>query len=210
MEKTLGQNLARRKFVKVMVASGVSLAFAQHLAGQALGQGRGMTDLDILQLALTAEYLASDAYARTRFAGFQGEIRAYLEAALEQEEAHVKALQDTIRSLGAQPVARPNFGYPVQFMPGTRLQVARLLNALEDAFVGAYLGALPLIQNKQILSAAGAILGNEAVHRALIRDIRIELNDPELPGPRVPNDRAFEVAITAEEAQRAVSGFIQR
>lgn len=202
--------LARRQFVKVMVASGVSAALAQHLAGQALAQARGVTDLDILQLALTAEYLASDAYARTRFAGFQGATRVYLEAALEQEEAHVKALQDTIRTLGGRPVERPQFTYPIQFLPETRLQVARLLNALEDAFVGAYLGALPLIQNKQILSAAGAILGNEAVHRALIRDIRIELNDPELPAPRVPNDRAFEVAITAEEAQKAVSSFIRK
>ncbi len=210
MEK-LKHNLARRQFVKVLTAAGLTSAFAGHLVGRALAQaGRGPSDLDILQLALTAEYLATDAYARTRFASFEGEIRQYLEAALAQEEAHLKALQDAIRSLGGKPVERPQFVYPIQFLSSTRLQVLRLLNALEDAFVGAYLGALPLLQNKDLVKAAGSILGNEAVHRALIRDSRLSLNDPELPGPRVPNDRAFEVAITPEEAQKAVGGFIRR
>jgi len=76
--------------------------------------------------------------------------------------------------------------------------------------VGAYLGALPLIQSKDVLKAAGAILGNEAAHRATVRASRILLGDQELPGPRSPADRAFEVAITPEEAQKAVSGFIRK
>lgn len=137
-------------------------------------------------------------------------MRGYLEAALEQERAHLKALQDAIRAFGGKPVERPRFVYPIRFLPSTRLQILRLLNALEDAFVGAYLGALPLIRNKDLVKAAGSILGNEAVHRALIRDSRIAFRDPELTGPRVPNDRAFEVAITPEEAQKAVLRFIRK
>ena len=70
MEK-LEHNLARRQFVKVLTAAGLTSAFAGHLVGRALAQaGRGPSDLDILQLALTAEYLAADAYARSRFGGF--------------------------------------------------------------------------------------------------------------------------------------------
>jgi hypothetical protein len=210
MEK-LKHNLARRQFVKVLTAAGLTSAFAGHLVGRALAQaGRGPSDLDILQLALTAEYLAADAYTRSRFGGFEGLVKDYLEAAQEQEEAHVKALRDTVTSLGARPVERPTFTYPVEFLPRNQLAILRLLNALEDAFVGAYLGALPLISNKEILKAAGAILGNEAAHRATVRASRILLGDRELPGPRSPADRAFEVAITPEEAQKAVGGFIRR
>ncbi|WP_234507976.1 MULTISPECIES: ferritin-like domain-containing protein [Thermus] len=43
----------------------------------------------------------------------------------------------------------------MEFLPRNQLAILRLLNALEDAFVGAYLGALPLIANKDILKAGG-------------------------------------------------------
>ncbi|KGQ21225.1 ferritin-like domain-containing protein [Thermus filiformis] len=202
--------LARREFVRVLTAAGLSATLAGQLAQKALAQSKGVSDVDILQLALTAEYLAADAYTKSQFGGFEGLVKDYLQAALEQEEAHVKALRDTLNALGAKPVERPNFVYPVEFLPRNQLAILRLLNALEDAFVGAYLGALPLIQNKDILKAAGAILGNEAAHRATVRASRILLGDQELPGPRSPADRAFEVAITPEEATKAVSGFIRK
>ena len=190
--------LARRQFMRVLTATGLSAAFAGSLLDRALAAHGGPSDADILQLALTAEYLAADAYTRSLFGGFQGLVKDYLEVALSQEEAHVK------------PVEKPSFVYPVEFLPRNQLAILRLLNALEDAFVGAYLGALPLIQSKDVLKAAGAILGNEAAHRATVRASRILLGDQELPGPRSPADRAFEVAITPEEAQKAVSGFIRK
>ena len=202
--------LARRQFMRVLTDTGLSAAFAGSLLDRALAAHGGPSDADILQLALTAEYLAVDAYTKSLFGGFQGLVKDYLEAALTQEEAHVKALRDTLSALGVKPVEKPSFVYPVEFLPRNQLAILRLLNALEDAFVGAYLGALPLIQSKDVLKAAGAILGNEAAHRATVRASRILLGDQELPGPRSPADRAFEVAITPEEAQKAVSGFIRK
>ena len=196
--------LARRQFMRVLTATGLSAAFAGSLLDRALAAHGGPSDADILQLALTAEYLAADAYTRSLFGGFQGLVKDYLEV------AHVKALRDTLSALGVKPVEKPSFVYPVEFLPRNQLAILRLLNALEDAFVGAYLGALPLIQSKDVLKAAGAILGNEAAHRATVRASRILLGDQELPGPRSPADRAFEVAITPEEAQKAVSGFIRK
>ena len=195
--------LARRQFMRVLTATGLSAAFAGSLLDRALAAHGGPSDADILQLALTAEYLAADAYTRSLFGGFQGLVKDYLEVAL-------KALRDTLSALGVKPVEKPSFVYPVEFLPRNQLAILRLLNALEDAFVGAYLGALPLIQSKDVLKAAGAILGNEAAHRATVRASRILLGDQELPGPRSPADRAFEVAITPEEAQKAVSGFIRK
>lgn len=207
----LNRQVARRGFLKVLTATGISTAAATQLGGAALAQAGKITDLDILQLATTAEYLAVDAYTHALKADFGGDIQDYLAEALKQEQAHLDALIATIKGpFKAMPVARPMFEYPVKFTKENQIAVLRLLNALEDAFVGAYLGALPLIQNKDVLAAAGAILGNECVHRSLIRDSRLNLGDKEVPGPQVPNDRAFEVAITAKQASDAVGSFIKK
>ncbi len=205
------KNLGRRDFLKVLTAVGVSSSFATYLGNQAIAHAEGITDLDILNLALTAEYLATDVYYNVILCGFDGSVKEYIDAARDQENVHVKALQDTIRAaFNTKPVARPEFVYPVTFNTKNQIPVLRLMNALEDAFVGAYLGALPLIQNKDILAAAGAIMGNECTHRCLIRQSRINLGDDTVTGLQVPNDRAFEVAISASAAGAAVGGFIKK
>lgn len=107
-----------------------------------MAQSQGVSDLDVLNLALTAEYLATDAYTRALTVNYPSEIRDYLAEALKHEEAHVKALTDTIRGpFNAMPVARPQFTYgDLQFNTANRLKVLETLVALETAFTGAYLG----------------------------------------------------------------------
>jgi hypothetical protein len=205
------QNLARRKFVKVLTAAGLSTALAHSLVGQALAQSQGVSDLDVLNLALTAEYLATDAYTRALTVNFPGEIRDYLSEALKHEEAHVKALTDTIRGpFNAMPVARPQFTYgDLQFNTANRLKVLETLVALETAFTGAYLGAIPLIQNKAVLSAAASIAMNEEAHLAILRDSVLTLGG-RVEGTQTPVGRAFAVAITPQQATQAVQGFIRK
>ena len=205
------QNLARRKFVKVMTAAGLSTALAHSLVGQALAQSQGVSDLDVLNLALTAEYLATDAYTRALTVNFPGEIRDYLSEALKHEEAHVKALTDTIRGpFNAMPVARPQFAYgDLQFNTANRLKVLETLVALENAFTGAYLGAIPLIQNKAVLSAAASIAMNEEAHLAILRDSVLSLGG-RVEGTQTPVGRAFAVAITPQQATQAVQGFVRK
>jgi hypothetical protein len=205
------QNLARRKFVKVLTAAGLSTALAHSLVGQALAQSQGVSDLDVLNLALTAEYLATDAYTRALTVNFPGEIRDYLSEALKHEEAHVRALTDTIRGpFNAMPVARPQFTYgDLQFNTANRLKVLETLVALETAFTGAYLGAIPLIQNKAVLSAAASIAMNEEAHLAILRDSVLSLGG-QVEGTQTPVGRAFAVAITPQQATQAVQGFIRR
>ncbi|MDT7920593.1 MAG: ferritin-like domain-containing protein [Meiothermus sp.] len=205
------QNLARRKFVKVLTAAGLSTALAHSLVGQALAQSQGVSDLDVLNLALTAEYLATDAYTRALMVNFPGEIRDYLSEALKHEEAHVKALTDTIRGpFNAMPVARPQFTYgDLQFNTANRLKVLETLVALETAFTGAYLGAIPLIQNKAVLSAAASIAMNEEAHLAILRDAVLSLGG-RVEGTQTPVGRAFAVAITPQQATQAVQGFIRK
>lgn len=209
--ETQPQNLARRKFVKVLTAAGLSTAVAHSLVGQALAQSQGVSDLDVLNLALTAEYLATDAYTRALTMSFPGEIRDYLAEALKHEEAHVKALTDTIRGpFNAMPVARPQFTYgDLQFNAANRLKVLETLVALETAFTGAYLGAIPLIQNKAVLSAAASIAMNEEAHLAILRDAVLSLGG-RVEGPQTPVGRAFAASITPQQATQAVQGFIRK
>ncbi len=201
----------RRQFVKVLTAGGLSAALATQLGQLAVAQSQGVSDLDVLNLALTAEYLATDAYTRALTVAFPGDIRDYLSEALKHEEAHVKALQDTISGpFRATPVARPQFTYgDLQFNAANRVKVLETLVALETAFTGAYLGAIPLIQNKAVLSAAASIAMNEEAHLAVLRDSVLELGG-RVEGPQTPVGRAFAVAITPEQATRAVQGFIRR
>ncbi len=202
------KNLNRRNFVKILAAA-IPASAALELGQYAVAQSAG-GDLEILNLALTAEYLATDIYYKVTLCGFDGIVKEYIDAARDQENEHVGALQSTIRALGGTVPKRPDFVYPVTFDTKNQLPVLRVMNALEDAFVGAYLGALPLIQNKDILAAAGAIMGNEATHRCLIRQSRINLGDTTVTGLQVGNDRAYEKAITPAQALTAVGGFIKK
>jgi rubrerythrin len=210
LETLVNETMARRGFLKVLTATGLGMGAAALLTGRASAQSAGITDVDILNLALTAEYLATDVYYNATLCGFDGLTKEYIDAARDQENEHVDALQKTVRALGGKPAARPEFVYPVKFDTKNQLPVLRVMNALEDAFVGAYLGALPLIQNKDVLSAAGAILGNEATHRCLIRQSRINLGDDTVTGLQVGNDRAYERAITPAQATSAVLGFVKK
>ncbi len=201
----------RRQFVKVLTAGGVSAALATQLGQFAQAQSSNVSDLDILNLALTAEYLATDVYTKALTVPFPQGIKDYLEEALKQEEAHVKALTDTIRGpFNAMPVARPQFTYgSLEFNRANQMKVLETMIALETAFTGAYLGAIPLIQNKAVLSAAAAIAMNEEAHLATLRGGLISLGG-KVEGAQVPNGRAFGVAITPQQATQAVQGFIRR
>jgi hypothetical protein len=88
-------------------AAGVGAAAAPTLGATALAQSGGVTDVDILNLALTAEFLAVDVYTNSLLASFPGGNRDYLQEALRQEETHVKALRDTIAALGGHVRALP-------------------------------------------------------------------------------------------------------
>jgi hypothetical protein len=207
-KELLHRKVGRRGFLRVLTAAGLSAAAATRLGRIALAQSGNLTDLDILQLATTAEYLAVDVYTKTLMAGFTGEVQAYLAAAREQEQAHLTALIDTI-TLGFNelPVAQPQFVYGVDFTPANQMQILETLIALETAFTGAYLGAIPLLENKDVLAAAASIAMNEEAHLTVLRDTLLDMGGM-VDGPQVPNGRAFAVAISAEEASEAVSSFI--
>ncbi len=130
----------------------------------ALAQGGG-GDLEVLDFALTLEYLESDFYnVKARTVGLKGQAKAYAGLFGEQEADHVNALQALIRQMGGKPAAKPTFVFPA----GDEVSFLKLASLLENTGVGAYNGAAPSLHSKQVLAAAGEIVQIEARHAAAI------------------------------------------
>jgi hypothetical protein len=131
---------------------------------QALAQtDRG--DVEILNFALTLEYLEADFYnVKGKQVGLKGQAKSYATLFGEQESAHVQALTDAIRQLGGKAIKKPTFVFPAS----DEKSFLALASVLENTGVGAYNGAGPLLKNKEVLASAGSIVQIEARHAAAI------------------------------------------
>jgi hypothetical protein len=131
---------------------------------QALAETGG-GDAEILNFALTLEYLEANFYeVKGRQVGLSGQAKAYATAFGDEEEQHVAALTAAIKQLGGTPVKKPTFVFPTASQ-GSFLALA---SVLENTGVGAYNGAAPSLQSKQVLAEAGGIVQVEARHAAAI------------------------------------------
>jgi len=137
------------------VAPFVSQAFAATGAG----------DVEILNFALTLEYLEADFYTvKARQLGLSGQAKAYAAQFGAEESEHVLALTGTIKHLGGTPVKKPQFVFPAT----NESSFLALASVLENTGVGAYNGAAPSLKSKEVLGAAGSIVQVEARHAAAI------------------------------------------
>jgi hypothetical protein len=163
--------------------------------GKALAMS-GSNDVDILNFALTLEYLESTFYkeAKSR-AKASGELKSLIELIGRDEDEHVGALTETIKKLGGKPVAEPKFDFPYSGTGG----FLKLAQTFEDTGVSAYNGAAPQIKSKEVLEAAGSIVQIEARHAAAIR-----LQNGDEPAPV-----AFDPALSEAKVLKAVEPFIQ-
>jgi rubrerythrin len=131
---------------------------------QALAETGG-GDVEILNFALTLEYLEADFYnVKGKSLGLSGEARKYAKEFGAEEAAHVSALSAAIKQLGGKPVAKPSFVFPAT----SEKSFLALASVLENTGVGAYNGAAPSLQSKQVLASAGSIVQIEARHAAAI------------------------------------------
>lgn len=152
-------------------------------------------DVDILNFALTLEYLEASFYeeAKTR-ARASGELKGLIGLLAEDEKQHVEALTATVKQLKGKPVAEPKFDFSYSDTAG----FLKLAQTLEDTGVSAYNGAGPSIKSKEVLGAAGSIVQVEARHAAAIR-----LQNSEEPSPD-----AFDPALDEAQVLKAVEPFI--
>lgn len=131
---------------------------------QALAETGG-GDAEILNFALTLEYLESTFYTvKGKEVGLSGQAKAYAAQFGMEEEQHVAALTGAIKELGAKPVSKPTFVFP----PTNEKSFLALASVLENTGVGAYNGAAPSLKSKTLLGVAGSIVQVEARHAAAI------------------------------------------
>ena len=122
-------------------------------------------DLDILNFALTLEYLEADFYqVKGKSVHLSSMIKPIAKSFGEEESEHVSALTSAIKKLGGKPVAKPKFAFPVT----DEKSFLKLAYVLENTGVGAYNGAGPSLTDKALLAAAGSIVQIEARHAATI------------------------------------------
>lgn len=127
--------------------------------------------LDVLNYALTLEYLEAEFYRQGNREGkVHGKAARYLKQIQKDEETHVATLQDTIAQVGGQAVSAPQVDFGKSFKTGgSFLETAYVF---ENLGVQAYLGAAPsLFKEKKLLSAAASIFGVEARHAAVIANL---------------------------------------
>jgi len=124
-------------------------------------------DVDVLNYALTLEYLEAEFYRQGNSAGLlSGKEQQYLEMVQVDEESHVATIRSTIESLGGTPVAAPGVDFGASFE--TREKFLTTAHVFENTGVSAYLGAAGFIEDKMLLAAAAGIFGVEARHAAII------------------------------------------
>jgi rubrerythrin len=162
--------------------------------GQAFAQSGG-GDVDILNFALTLEYLEADFYRRGQALGLSGDVKEIAAEFGNHEQQHVDALTQTIEKLGGKPAAMPKFAFPMT----DEASFLKLAQTLEDTGVSAYNGAAPSIESKEVLAAAGSIVQIEARHAA-----RIRLQNKDNPAPN-----AFDEALEMQDVLAAVKPFIK-
>jgi rubrerythrin len=203
LQETAGRaGITRGDALRRAVLGGGALIGGSALLGAVPGSAMGAVtratagDVDILNFALTLEYLEAAFYAEAVSMGkLSGESKMFAMVVAKDEDAHVTFLKG---ALGSKAVKKPKF----DFQGTTRKQATFLKTAmaLEDTGVSAYAGAAPMIANKKTLAAALSVHSVEARHAAWVRQIIGHGGSPS------PAPAAFDPARSKAEVLKVVTG----
>lgn len=173
---------ARRSFVRAGLLSAAAVALLggnDALAARKGGPAAGGADVDLLNAALASEYQAIAAYQVGAGSGLL--TPAVKSLALEfqgHHKAHADLLAATVAKLGGKAVdAKATYDFPVSQLK-TQADVLRFAAGLEKGAVSAYVGAVPKFADRELSHAAATILGDEAMHWAVLRNA---LGEPPVP-----------------------------
>ncbi|EED16603.1 conserved hypothetical protein [Talaromyces stipitatus ATCC 10500] len=174
-----------------------------------------ITDVDILQFALTLEHLENTFYkqALAKFtevefiaAGFDENFVKNLNFVAHDEEQHVVFLETAIKQAGATPVAACQYNFPITDVTS----FVNLATVLEGVGVSAYLGAATAISSKEILNVAAAITVSEGLHQAIQRASLLDVVSANIAGTPLTPNAIFTIAssfITACPSTNAALPF---
>ena len=155
------------------------------------------SDIDILNFALTLEYLETDFYqSKGKTVGLTGQAKTLATSFGDEEAEHVAALIKAIKAGGGKPVKKPTFAFPVS----SSSAFLKLAYTLENVGVGAYTGAGPSLKSKALLAAAGSIVQVEARHAASIAV---------LTGMKITPNGAFDKPLTTKQVLAAAGPLIK-
>ena len=145
-----------------------------YIAATAKG-GDGEADVRILNTALGAELEAIAAY---QVGAESGLLSAPIKTVALQFQGHHKehadALAATVAKLGGKAVAaKAKYDFPLEKLKSEQ-DVLRFAAGLEQGAVSAYLGAVPVFGDRALAQVAASILGDEAMHWAVLRQVLAE------------------------------------
>jgi rubrerythrin len=173
----------RRAFLGAALLSGAGVALLagrDALAAKNAKGGAEGNDAAILNSALGAELEAIAAYQVGAQSGLLE--KPVLALALQfqgHHKEHADLLAKTVEKLGGKPVAaKAKYDFPTQKLK-SQADVLRFAAALEKGAVSAYLNAVPVFGNRDLSKAAASILGDEAMHWAVLRNA---LGEAPVPG----------------------------
>ncbi len=156
-----------------------------------------MGDIDILNFALTLEYLESAFYMQAvAEAKLDPEATELVDLINKDEAEHVSALKATVSDQGGTPVEAPGVDFGDAF--ANQDSFLELAQTFEDTGVSAYNGAGPAFKSKELLATAGTIVQIEARHAAAIR-----LLNGETPAPE-----SFDPTLDMAQVLKAVDPFV--
>lgn len=163
-----------------------------------------LSRIGILDALLTAEKLEDAMYAHGLQSGVLDSLsdhdRSYFRAAVSEEYSHALVLQH----LGAH-VATDTFYFPAGSFDSLTKYLDVLLT-LENVGISAYSAAIHRFAGRlgapKLALVAATILGIEAEHRVLIRDVQ---------GQTPPNDLCFEkvTSLSVAENAKALTPFLK-
>lgn len=165
---------ARRSFLgqSGLLLSGAAVALlAGNEALAAKGDKSAESDIRVLNTALGAELEAIAAYQVGAESGLLQKPVLDLAVTFQgHHKEHADVLAKTIAKLGGKAVgAKDKYTFPTDKLK-TQADVLRFAASLEKGAVSAYLGAVPIFGNRDLAKAAASILGDEAMHWAILRN----------------------------------------
>lgn len=171
--------LSRRRAMSVSGAAVLSASAVALLGGRdALAAGAKVSakeleaDVRILNTALGAELEAVAAYQVGAESGLL--TKGVLPVAVlfqGHHKEHAAAIAKAVEKLGGKPVsAKEKYQFPVETLKA-EADVLRFAAGLERGAISAYLGAVPLFADRALAQVAASILGDEAMHWAVLRQV---------------------------------------
>ena len=213
---------SRKRFFKMLGGAGAVSAATVFLAAcgdddeaasdsppPATAVDNNNSDLEILNYALTLEFLEAEFYDKVIASGL---VKDKMVADLakkfgESEQEHVDALTATIKKLGGKPVKAPKTKFEETLDKGLE-EVLNTAATVENLGAAAYLGQAGAIKNKEVLAAALAIHSVEARHAAALNRLvgRGFMGEGDLSGS-IPNG-AFAKPMDMAAVNKAVQPFL--